>query len=46
LFDLLFPWVSGWIVVTAAGGGEDHVFDELVDALAVSVVEDFAYNAL
>ena len=46
LLDLLPPGVSGGVIVAAAGGGEDHVFDEFVDALAVSVVEDLADDAL
>ena len=46
LLDLLFSRVLVVLVLSAARGGEDHVVDELVDALAVGIVEDFADHTL
>ena len=46
LLDLLFSRVLVMLVLAAAGGGEDHVVNELVYALAVGIVEDFADYAL
>ena len=46
LFDLFFGVVGGQFVFAAVGGGEGHVVDEFVDALAIGVVEDSADYAL
>ena len=37
LLDLLLPMIFAVLIFTAAGGWEDHVVDQLVDALAVDV---------
>ena len=46
LLDLFFAGVFVVLVLSAARGGEDHVVNELVYALAVGIVEDFADYAL
>jgi len=38
LLDLFLAMVLVVLILTAAGGGENHVINEFIDALAVDVV--------
>lgn len=46
LFDLLATIGLVGLGFATAGGGEDHVIDELVNALAIGIIEDFADDTL
>lgn len=46
LLDLLERGVLDGFGLARSGNGKDHIFDQISDALAISVIEDFADDAL
>ena len=45
-FNLFFRVVVIVVILSAARGGEHHVVDEFIDALAISIIEDFTDHTL